>query len=67
MYLTGTTPYMLPWMSRELSEIDSVFGSGLWPYGTEANRPTLEAFATYLAEQGMTSRTVAFEELFVIA
>lgn len=67
MYSSGTTPYMLPWMSRDLSEIDTVFGSDLWPYGTEKNRPTLDAFATYLTEQGMTRQTVAFEELFVIA
>ena len=50
---TGTLRYMLPGMTAELDEIDEVFDGDPWPYGVEANRPTLEALVRYLAEQGM--------------
>lgn len=65
MRLTGTTPYMLPWMSRELQQLDDVLGPDPWPYGVEACRRTLEAFTTYLFEQGMTKKIVPLEQLFV--
>ena len=42
MSYRGTLRYMLPWMTAELDEIDAVFGGDPWPYGIEANRPTLE-------------------------
>jgi 4,5-dihydroxyphthalate decarboxylase len=40
------------------------FGEDLWPYGLEPNRPTLEAFLGYAAEQGVTARRLAPEDLF---
>lgn len=65
MRLTGTTPYMLPWMSRELRQLDDVLGPDPWPYGVEPCRRTLEAFTTYLFEQGMTKKIVPLDQLFV--
>ena len=41
-----------------------VFGEDLWPYGVEPNRPTLETFLEWAAEQGVTARNLAPEELF---
>ena len=35
-----------------------------WPYGIEANRTTLEAFAQYAFEQGVCPKRVAIEDLF---
>jgi 4,5-dihydroxyphthalate decarboxylase len=35
-----------------------------FPYGIEANRPTLEAIVQYSVEQGILSRSVAIEDLF---
>ena len=35
-----------------------------WPYGLEPNRPTLEPFLAYCAEQGVTQRRLRCEELF---
>ena len=35
-----------------------------WPYGSEPNRPTLEAFLAYAHEQGVTRRRLSCEELF---
>jgi 4,5-dihydroxyphthalate decarboxylase len=65
MHLSGSTPYMLPWMSRDLQELADVLGPDPWPYGVEKSRLTLEAFTTYLFEQGMTSRVVPIDELFI--
>jgi len=40
-------------------------GYDFWPYGLEANRPTLEAGTLYSYEQGLTPRKFEIEELFV--
>jgi 4,5-dihydroxyphthalate decarboxylase len=61
----GALPYMLPWLARHLAELDAVFGDDPWPYGLEANRPTLEALVTYLHEQGMIKQPMPLEDLFV--
>src|SRR5262245_33543441 len=52
----GTLRYMLPWMASELEEIDQVFGGDPWPYGIEANRPSLEALVQYLADQALIEK-----------
>lgn len=62
---TGALRYMLPWLGSDLDEIAEVFDGDPWPYGLEANRPTLEALVTYLAEQGIIAKTVPIEDLFV--
>ena len=61
---TGALRYMLPWLSADLDEIHEVFGGDPWPYGIEANRPTLEALVTYLYEQNLIAKKVPLEELF---
>lgn len=61
----GTLRYMLPWMAAEIEEIDDVFGGDPWPYGVEANRPTLEALVRYLADQALIEKPVPIDELFV--
>ena len=58
-------PYMLPWVHEDIHEIDEVFGGDPYPYGIEANRPTLEALVGYMAEQHFIPRTMPIEELFV--
>jgi 4,5-dihydroxyphthalate decarboxylase len=61
----GTLRYMLPWMAAELEEIDEVFGGDPWPYGIDANRPSLEALVQYLADQALIDKPVPVESLFV--
>jgi 4,5-dihydroxyphthalate decarboxylase len=65
MRFSGAQRYMLPWLFPDLDEIDALFGGDPWPYGTEANRPTLTALVRYMAEQGMIPREVPIEDLFV--
>ena len=57
--------YMLPWLQRDIAEIDEVFGDDPWPYGVEANRPTLEALVRYMAEQHYIPEAMPIETLFV--
>ncbi len=64
MRFSGAQRYMLPWLFPDLDEIDALFGGDPWPYGIEANRPTLSALTRYMAEQGMAPREVPIEELF---
>jgi 4,5-dihydroxyphthalate decarboxylase len=61
----GALPYMLPWLAADVEEIDSVFDGDPWPYGVEANRPTLEALVAYMHEQGLIPSRTALEGLFV--
>jgi 4,5-dihydroxyphthalate decarboxylase len=58
-------PYMLPWVHDDIHEIDHVFGGDPYPYGIEANRPTLQALVDYLHEQHFIAKAPPLEDLFV--
>lgn len=57
--------YMLPWLAQDMDEIDDVFGGDPWPYGVDANRPTLSALVQYMAEQYLIAKLLPIEDLFV--
>lgn len=57
--------YMLPWMAADIEEIDDLFGGDAFPYGIEANRPTLEALMQYLHDQGLIASPIKIDDLFV--
>ncbi len=57
--------YMLPWLADHVAEIDQVFGGDAFPYGIEANRPTLNALVQYLHEQALIAAPVKVDDLFV--
>jgi 4,5-dihydroxyphthalate decarboxylase len=61
----GVHAYMLPWIDHDVREIEEVFGGDPWPYGIEANRPTLEALVQYMVEQNLIAKPMAIEDLFV--
>ena len=56
--------YPLPWLAAYVEDARRRMGDHLWPYGVQANRPTLEAFGTALAAEGLTRRAWAPEEIF---
>jgi 4,5-dihydroxyphthalate decarboxylase len=58
-------PFMLPWVHQDIHEVDNVFGGDPYPYGIEANRPTLQGLVDYMAEQDFIGRRIPLEELFV--
>jgi 4,5-dihydroxyphthalate decarboxylase len=58
-------PFMLPWVHQDIHEVDEVFGGDSYPYGIEANRPTLQGLVDYMAEQDFIARRIPLDELFV--
>jgi 4,5-dihydroxyphthalate decarboxylase len=56
--------FPLPWMPDIARSAQDLMGEDFWPYGIEANRTTLEAFAQYAFEQGVCQKRVAVEDLF---
>ena len=65
LHRRGAHPYMLPWVHEAVQEIDELFAGDPWPYGIDANRPTLEALVRYLAEQHLIAQPLPLEDLFV--
>jgi len=66
MRYLGALRYMMPWLPADLDEIAQTFVDGdPWPYGIEANRPTLEALISYMVEQSFIARPIPIDELFV--
>jgi 4,5-dihydroxyphthalate decarboxylase len=61
----GSLATMQPWLMAEIEEIDAVFGGDAFPYGVEANRPTLEALVRYMVEQSFIPKPIPVEDLFL--
>ena len=60
----GLSHVPMPWLPEHARRWRELAGEDFWPYGIGPNRPTLEAFAQYAFEQGVTTRRVPVEELF---
>ena len=60
----GALAVMLPWLTRDLEEIDATVGRSGWTYGFTENREILTAMCTYSHEQGLSSRLLTPEEVF---
>ena len=56
--------YPVPWLTNYARRMQEMFGGELYPYGIEANRPTLELFLRYVHEQGIAHRLAKPEEIF---
>lgn len=61
---TVALPVMLPFLVQHWEETAALMGEDFWPYGVDANRPTLEAFARYLHRQGLVEQEPVIDELF---
>ena len=56
----------IPWLHSAFEHAAEVFGKDFWPYGIEANRPTLDCFLQFCFEQGIVNRKLTVEELFPV-
>jgi 4,5-dihydroxyphthalate decarboxylase len=56
--------YPLPWLANYAARMQQQFGGDPFPYGIDANRPTLELFLRYTYEQGIAHRLVKPEDIF---
>ena len=54
----------MPWLTNYARRMREMFGGELFPYGIEANRPTLELFLRYAHEQGIAHRLAKPEDIF---
>ncbi|MGB1130461.1 MAG: hypothetical protein ACPG4K_10450 [Haloferula sp.] len=52
-------------MAKDLEETRALMGDNFWPYGIEVNRKPLEALFRYSHEQGLASKRLTIEELFL--
>jgi 4,5-dihydroxyphthalate decarboxylase len=55
---------LTPWLRLDQEEAQAVFGGDIYPYGVQANLPTLEAATQYSQEQHLSARRVGIAELF---
>ena len=56
--------YPVPWLTNYAMHMQKIFGADPFPYGIEANRPTLELFLRYAHEQGIAHRLAGPEDIF---
>jgi 4,5-dihydroxyphthalate decarboxylase len=56
--------YPLPWLATYARRVREQFGGDPFPFGIEANRPTLAQFLQYTFDQGIAHRLVKPEEIF---
>jgi 4,5-dihydroxyphthalate decarboxylase len=61
---TGSPKASFAWLQPLIEEEQAIIGKDWYPYGIEANRPTIEALLQYSHEQGLSPRRVRLEELF---
>lgn len=61
---TAALPISLPFLVEHFEQTAALMGADFWPYGVEANRPTLEAFTRYAHEQGLIKERPAIDDLF---
>jgi 4,5-dihydroxyphthalate decarboxylase len=61
----GWAMISLPWIGQEIEETRELMGDNFWPYGIEPNRKALESLFQYSYEQGLCSRQLTIEELFL--
>ncbi len=57
----------LPWYGQELEATRALMGDNFYSYGIGPNRKTLETLFRYSYQQGLSSRELTVEELFVPA
>jgi 4,5-dihydroxyphthalate decarboxylase len=60
----GISHLPVPWLPNHVQHWRELAGDDFWPYGVEANRPTLEAFFRYAYEQGVAKTRLRMEDVF---
>ena len=61
---TGSPKASFAWLQPMIEQEQAIIGKDWYPYGIEANRPTIEALLQYTMEHGLSDRRLAIEELF---
>jgi 4,5-dihydroxyphthalate decarboxylase len=61
---TGSPKASFAWLQPLIEEEQAIIGKDWYPYGIEANGPSIEALLQYSHEHGLTPRRLKIEELF---
>ena len=61
----GSAKVTSAWLQPLIEEEQSIIGKDWFPYGISKNRPTLDALLQYIHEQGLASKRLKIEDLFV--
>ena len=61
---SAVSRYPVPWLAFYAARMQEKFGGELFPFGIEANHPTLELFLRYAYEQGIAKKLVKPEDIF---
>jgi 4,5-dihydroxyphthalate decarboxylase len=61
---TGSPKASFAWLQPMIEQEQAIIGKDWYPYGIEANRPTIEALLQYTMEHGLSDRRLTVEELF---
>ncbi len=56
---------ILPWANQEFEATKELMGENYFSYGIEPNRKTLESLFRYSYEQGLCSKHLTIENLFL--
>lgn len=56
---------MLPWLTALIGENRDLLGEDWWPYGLSASRKAVNTYPRYHFEQGLSTRRMTCEDLFV--
>lgn len=60
----GSPKVSSAWLQSLIEEEQAIIGKDWYPYGIDANRPSIEALLQYAHEHGLTPRRLRIEELF---
>ncbi|MEA2825452.1 MAG: 4,5-dihydroxyphthalate decarboxylase, partial [Alphaproteobacteria bacterium] len=58
---TGSPKASFAWLQPMIEQEQAIIGKDWYPYGIEANRPTIEALLQYTMEHGLSDRRLAVE------
>jgi 4,5-dihydroxyphthalate decarboxylase len=61
----GAPKASFAWLQPMIEEEQAIIGRDWYPYGIAQNKPSIEALLQYTHEQGLSTRRLTIEELFV--
>src|SRR5258705_10130637 len=61
---TGSPKASFAWLQPMIEQEQAIIGKDWYPYGIEANRPTIEALLQYTMEHGLSDRRLSVEAFF---
>jgi 4,5-dihydroxyphthalate decarboxylase len=65
LYSPGALAITLPWVTEAYADTVALMGNNFWPYGIEDNRAAISAVPRYVHAQGLATRELTSDELFV--